>query len=222
MRKMNIVGWALSVPVRSFSVWRSRSIVLLLAVFSLGHASSVFAVDPPQNIRIEGNVILWDEVENAVNYNVYFLEGPVVDTTQSPRYVDTVNFGLEFNLNPTTDGFYTVVTVAVGDNGLEFSDVADGIVVPFSGSNENSTTVTVNNILEIRSVRCDNVVAGGSCQSQCPLAIGVRNIPTGGACRADAGVVLHQRALNDGFACISQNDTSFVEVDVYCLDVSRF
>ena len=222
MRKMNIVGWVLSVHFRSFSDWRRRTIILLLAIFSLGHASSVFAVDPPQNIRIEGNVLQWDEVENAVNYNVYFLEGPVVDTTQSPRYVDTVNFGLEFNLNPASDGFFTVVTVADGDNGLEFSDVAEGIVVPFSGSNENSTTVTVNNLLEIRSVRCDNVVAGGSCQSQCPLAIGVRNIPTGGACRADAGVVLHQSALNDGFACISQNDTSFVEVDVYCLDASRF
>lgn len=221
MRKMNTVSWVLSTSCLNFGDWRQRTIFLLLAVFSLGHASTVFAVEPPQNIRIEGNVLQWDEVEDAVNYNVYFLEGPVVDTTQSPRYVDTVNFGLEFNLNPTSDGFYTVVTVAVGDNGLEFSDVAEGMVLPFTGSSENTTTVTVNNRLEILSVRCDNVVAGGSCQSQCPLAVGVRNIPTGGACRADAGVVLHQRALNDGFACISQNDTSFVEVDVYCLDASR-
>ena len=41
-----------------------------------------------------------------------------------------------------------------------------------------------------------------------------------GACRADAGVVLHQRARSNSFECISQSDTSFVEVDVYCLDTS--
>lgn len=219
MNKKNTVGSALSDHYQSFCRWGRCIIILVLAMFSLGHTSSVFAVDPPQNIRIENNVLLWDEVENAVNYNIYFLDGPVVDNTQTPLYLETVDVGLEFNPNPTTDGFYTVVVVVVGDNGLEFSDVADGVVVPFTGSSENVTTVTINNLHEIRSTRCDNVVAGGSCESRC--SIGDRRVPTGGACRADTGVVLHQRALSDGFECISQNDTSFVEVDVYCLDASN-
>lgn len=214
---MNIVSRLLSVRLWNVCDVRRRTIILLLSVFSLGHIGSVFAVDPPENIRLEDNVLRWDSVENAVNYNVYFLSGPVVDNSVSPLYAATIDSVLEFR--PILDGFYTVVTVAVGDNGLEFSDVADGQTVAFTGSGEGPQIVTINSALEIRTVRCDNVVAGGSCESQCPLASRIN--PTGGACRADAGVVLHQRAGFNGFECISQNDTSFVEVDVYCLVTSN-
>lgn len=196
---------------------RQRTIVLLLATFSLGYTGSVFAVDPPDNIRLEDDVLRWDPVEGAVNYNVYLLSGPVVDNTVTPQYAATVDSVLEFR--PTLDGFYTVVSVAVGNNGLEFSNVADGETVAFTGSGVGPTIVTINSALKIHTVRCDNVVAGGSCESQCSLASRIN--PTGGACRADAGVVLHQRARINGFECISQNDTSFVEVDVYCLVTSN-
>ena len=215
---MNIVCKALSAILGNrilenrFSL-RSRLVILSLAVISLGHAGSVFAVDPPENIRLEDNVLRWDPVENAVNYNIYLLSGPVVDNTVTPLYAATVENPLEFR--PTMEGFYTVVTVALGDTGLEFSNVADGETVAFSGSGEGARIVTINDALEIRTVRCDNVVAGGACESQCPLPSRIN--PTGGACRADTGVVLHQRALINGFECISQSDTSFVEVDVYCL-----
>ena len=208
---MNIVSRLLSVRLGNVCDLRRHTIILLLAVFSLGHIGSVFAVEPPDNIRLEDNVLSWDSVENAVNYNVYFLSGPVVDNSVTPRYAATVDNVLEYR--PIMDGFYTVVTVAVGDNGLEFSDVADGETVAFNGSGEGPQIVTINSALEIRTVRCDNVVAGGSCESQCPFESRIN--PTGGACRADAGVVLHQRARINGFECISQNDTSFVEVDVY-------
>ena len=186
----------------------------MLAVFSLGATGSVFAVDPPENIRLEDGIILWDPVEDAVNYNVYLLTGPVVDNTVTPRYVTTVEDVLEFR--PTVNGFYTIVTVGVGDDGLEFSDVADGVTVALSGLEENPPAVTIGNVLEIRTVRCENVVAGGSCESQCSFSLS-----TGGACRADAGVVLHQRALSSGYECISQNDTSFVEADAYCLSTGN-
>ena len=214
---MNIVCRVLSVYFGDVRDLHRRTIILLLAVLSSGYTGSVFAVDPPENIRLEDNVLRWDPVENAVNYNVYLLSGPVVDTTVTPRYAATVDNVLEFS--PTMEGFYTVVSVVVGDNGLEFSNVADGVTVAFNGSAEGPTIVTINNALEIRTVHCDNVVAGGSCESQCSLASRIN--PTGGACRADVGVVLHQRARINGFECISQSDTSFVEVDVYCLTTSN-
>lgn len=214
---MTLICRMLSALFGDIRLSRQRAIMLSLAVFSLAYTGSVFAVDPPENIRLEDNVLRWDPVANAVNYNVYFLSGPVVDSTVSPLYATTVSDILEFR--PTMDGFYTVVTVALGDNGLEFSDVADGETVAFSGTEQGPTTVTINNALQIRTMRCDNVVAGGSCESQCPLPSRIN--PTGGACRADTGVVLHQRALINGFECISQSDTSFVEADVYCLTTSR-
>lgn len=214
---MTFVCRMLSALFGNLRVLHQRAIILSLAVFSFAYAGSAFAVDPPENIRLEDNVLRWDPVANAVNYNVYFLSGPVVDTTVSPLYAATVSDILEFR--PTMDGFYTVVTVALGDNGLEFSDVADGETVAFSGTGQGPTTVTINNALQIRTMRCENVVAGGSCESQCPLPSRIN--PTGGACRADAGVVLHQRARINGFECISQSDTSFVEADVYCLTTSR-
>jgi len=214
---MNIVRRVVSVYFGNICYLRRRIIILFLAVFTLGHTGSVFAVDPPENIRLEDNVLRWDPVENAVNYNVYFLTGPVVDNSVTPLYAATVDSVLEFR--PTMDGFYTVVTVAVGDSGLEFSNVADGETVAFTGAGMGPVTVSINNALQIRTMRCDNVVAGGSCESQCPLASRIN--PTGGACRADTGVVLHQRARTNGFECISQSDTSFVEADVYCLVTSN-
>ena len=208
---------ALSVYSRQWSILRKRTSALLLCLLTFGVTGNSFAVDAPENIRLEGDVIRWDPVENAVNYNVYFLTRPVVDTRVSPMYVATVDNALEFTL--TLEGFYTVVTVAMGDSGLEFSDVADGATVSFNGSGNVPNVVTINNVLQIRTTRCDNVVAGGSCESQCSFAS--RSNPTGGACRADTGVVLHQRAGTNGFECISQNDTSFVEADVYCLSTGN-
>lgn len=213
---MNIVNRVLSVCLGNVCNLHRRKIVLLLAVFSLGHAGSVFAINPPENIRLEDNVLRWDAVEDAANYNVYYLSGPVVDNSVTPRYVATVGNVREFR--PTTDGFYTIVTVA--NNGLEFSNVADGASVAFDASGDSSPPVSSFRLVEVRSVRCDNVVSGGTCESQCSFA--AISVPTGGACRADAGVVLHQRAQRNGFQCISQNDTSFVEVDVYCLNYNNF
>ena len=213
---MNIVNRVLSVYFRNVCDLRRRAVILLLTVFALGHAGSVLAVDPPENVRLEDNVLRWDPVANAINYNIYLLSGPVVDNSVSPLYVATVDNVLEFS--PTMEGFYTVVAVVAGDMGLEFSNVADSGTVAVTGSFVAPTIVEVNRVLNIRSVRCDNVVAGGTCESQC--AFTARSNPTGGACRADAGVVLHQRALINGFECISQSDTSFVEVDVYCLSTS--
>ena len=197
---------------------RRRITALLFAVLCLGHAGGALAVDPPQNIRLEDGLLRWDPVANAVNYNVYFLSGPVVDVSVTPQYAGTVGDEAREFL-PFMDGFYTVVTVGTGPDGLEYSDVADGETVAVSGMGDGPSTVTVNDALQIRSVRCDDVVAGGACDSQCPLASRIN--PMGGACRADAGVVLHQRALINGFECISQTDTSFVEVDVYCLRTSN-
>lgn len=194
-----------------------RAVILLLAVFSFAYTGSAFAVDAPENIRLEDGVLRWDPVENAVNYNIYLLSGPVVNNSVSPRYAATVENPLEYS--PIFDGFYTVVTVATGDNGLEFSNVADGGTVAFTGVAGGPTIVTVNSVLEIRTMRCDNIVAGGTCASQCAFVS--RSNPTGGACRADTGVVLHQRALINGYECISQQDTSFVETDVYCLSTSN-
>lgn len=208
----------LSVHLGATNGLRRRTIILLLAVFSLGHTGSVFAVDPPQNIRLENNVLRWDATDNGAKYNIYFLSGPVVNNGVTPVYVTTITNVLEFR--PTTDGFYTVVTVVAGNNGSEYSDVADGGTVAFNGAEEETETVSSNTRMEIRSLRCDNVVAGGSCENQCSFTNG--RVPTGGACRADAGVVLHQRARTSGFECIAQNDTSFVEVDVYCLRTSNF
>lgn len=204
-------SWARLTKVRT---WHRRSLLSMLLVLSVGHIGSVHAVDPPENIRSDNGVLLWDAVENALNYNVYFLTGAVVDNTVTPRYVTTVGDIREFR--PIVDGFYTVVANVQGDDGLEFSNVAESGTVSFSGTSE----VALEDIFQLRSARCNNVVAGGSCAVGCPFL--EKQIPTGGACRADAGVVLHQRARQESFACITQNDTSFMEVDVYCLDTTRF
>jgi len=194
------------------------AIALLLMAIGFSLSSAAYAVDPPSNIRIENSLLMWDNVPQSSNiYNIYFIDAPVVDYRVSPRYITTVTGENQFR--PSTPGYYTVVTVAY-NNRQEFSNVADGEIVYFAGAEDRPSSVSRNQFSELKTQRCDNMVAGGSCSVQCSNR--TRRIPTGGACRADAGVVLHQRARQDGYECLSQQDSSFVEVDVYCLDTTNF
>jgi len=180
-------------------------------------APVVNAVDAPGNIRIEDSLLKWDSVPQANSYNIYYIDGPVVDVTVSPRYITTVSGSNAFR--PSTRGYYTVVSV-VFSGGDQFSDVAEGEVVFFAGNEQDPNLISRSEFFELRTLRCSNQVAGSSCAIQC--ANNVRRIPTGGACRADAGVVLHQRARQNGYECLVQQDSSFVEVDVYCLNSQDF
>jgi len=174
-------------------------LALLPALLLSGHA---YAVDPPANIRVEQNLLLWDDVAGSSKYNIYFFNSSA--TGANGDFITTVVGANEFELSMA--GFYTVVTVTPDG---EFSALNAVSRVEFTGSSEPKP------VSEILTQRCENAVAGSTCTAQC--ATSNTYFASGGACRADTGTVIHHRALQTGFECIVQNDTSFVEADVYCL-----
>ncbi len=177
---------------------------LLPALLFSGHAQ---AVEPPANIRLEQNVLMWDAVDSVSKFDIYLLTN--LGPNANGDYVATVVDANEYTLS--SPGIYTVVSAT--DNG-EYSTLDSSGRAVFDVDNNESETVADNPVSEIRTQRCVNAVAGETCTAQCRTQAGYS--ATGGACRADTGTVIHHRALQAAFQCIVQNDTFFVETDIYC------
>lgn len=190
-----------------------------LTLCSVLFSSLSFATDSisaPQNIRIESTTLQWDSVEGATGYNIYILDQSERSDTNRGFYLATVSGLTEYRVS--TLGFYTVVSILdIPNQRVLFSDIWDGQLVYFGGLDSGQELVITRSPgFETRTRRCTNVVAAESCTATCADVL--RKIPSGGACRADSGVVLHQRVRSDGYECITQQDTSFVEADVICLN----
>jgi len=185
------------------NLWPSV-LVLLPALLLSSHAH---AVDPPANIRVEQNVLLWDDVAGASKYNIYFFNSAA--TGANGDFVTTVVGADGFVLSET--GFYTVVTISPAG---EYSALNAASRVEFNAGSSEPIIDGGFPITVINTQRCENAIAGSTCTAQC--ARPVLYSATGGACRGDTGALIHHRARPKGFECIVQNDTAFVEADVYC------
>lgn len=194
------------------------SFILLAIALNMAFSSIALALDPPANIRLDGGRLSWDEVPSAGEYHLYYFDGPIPSATVVGNYV-TVTGGTSWSLDVFNEpfGYYTVVAVRTDERSmpLEFSAVTDGGIVAYLDPTESSASEGSRYSVVVNEQRCNNVVAGESCTATCSAT----TIPTGGACRADAGVSMHQRALQNGYQCLTQQDVSFVEADVYCLSV---
>lgn len=204
---------------RSIRLMFLPSLFIFFAIaLNMVFSSIALALDPPANIRLDGGTLSWDEVPSAGEYHLYYFDGPVPSETVVGNYV-RVTGGTSWSLDVFNEpfGYYTVVAVRTDERSmpLEFSAVTEGELVAYLDPTEHSAPVGSINSIVINEQRCDNVVAGESCTASCP----VTTMATGGACRADAGVSIHQRALQNGYQCVTQQDVSFVEADVYCLSV---
>jgi len=196
----------LNSPVRTVRHQLLGLFVLLPALLLSGHAH---AVDAPGNIRLEQNLLLWDEVAGAAKYDIYLLSSTTLNA--SGTYLTTVVGVSEYELSSA--GIYTVVTVTTDG---EYSTLDSAGRAVFNDGSSQTQPVTVPNlpISVIRRTQCANVVANTSCGVQCPAE--GNYTATGGACRGGAGAVIHQRAQQSNYECLAQNDTSFIEADVYC------
>jgi len=180
-------------------------------------SSPAFAIDPPDNIRMNGGDLTWDAVEGAAEYHIYYFEEPVPSVTNLGKYVRHTG-GTRWPLDSFGDpfGYYTVVSIRWDEQfqPVEVSPFTENALAAYLDPSNNSPVSNGSLSIVVNELRCDNMVAGSVCAATCATPA----IPTGGACRADAGVTLHQRAMVDSYQCLAQQDTSFVEVDVYCLN----
>lgn len=164
----------------------------LIALFVLlsGFAHSATLPDP-ENIRIEGDLIVWDEVPNAIGYNIY----------RNYNYYDTVKGATSFT--PGQYGFYAIVAFdAQGNFGAPDWRDPPGVAGAFEpASNDIAYSVSAHSVIVANT--CRDVGPGESCIASCNTGLlgtlSGQTIPgtkylSGGACstsdiiEADASV----------------------------------
>jgi len=187
--------------------------VVLLALLLTGPAH---AVDAPANVRVEGSVLKWDPVMEAVNYNVYIWYNARLNA-----YLTTVQHATEFQLD--TEGVYAVVA-----NGTDysFSDVNEpGARASFQLSGQNSQagqseTVSAGKYLVLRKNTCTNLLAGDVCTIACDA--NSAQVATGGACYSTDGARVQSTGTHDGYVCETNDNTVELQAQVYCIYSGRF
>lgn len=130
-----------------------KMISLLFTLVALT-CSSVNAAElgSVENVRVEGNQLVWDSLAGATGYNIYY----------DYDYYDTVKGKEQYTLSDS--GVYNVVPFDdAGNFGSQYGDYIDYAADDSAGSQvtENGYTLTVHKT-------CTNVGPGESCLAACP------------------------------------------------------
>ncbi len=197
-----------------------NKLTAVAALFFLGLSSTVNAqsfgnnVPPdfpnPENVRVVGDLLLWDAVENAAGYNIYFTDrterGGLQDTPLT--YIATIMDSTEFSLEFT--GNYSVVSFNQGAT-LFSNQFSPGVRARYEAG------ISVNRSPGVYSVTCGDVEAGGTCTAVCPTVPGTDGlIATGGACSTVDFTPVNAIAEVRSYACMVQTFTEEMRAQVYC------
>jgi len=192
--------------------------LLLLGATSPANAQSFGNNVPPdfpnpENVRVSGDSIVWDAVEGAAGYNIYFTDrterGGLFDTPLT--YIDTVRGATRFPLEFT--GNYSVVSFNQ-DASLFSNQFSPSVRVRY----EAGTSVAPSSP-GVFSVTCGNVGGGESCTASCPSAPGGTGpVATGGACSTSDFVPVNATAEERSYSCAVQTFSGEVRAQVYCYD----
>ena len=164
----------------------------------------------PENVRVAGDLLLWDAVANAAGYNIYFTDstrlGGLRDTplTYIATVEDTTQFPLEFT------GNYSIVSFNQGAT-LFSNQFSPQVRVRYEEG------ITVDLSPGVFSFTCGLVEAGESCTAFCPNAPGGAGlIATGGACSTSDFVPVNATAEDRSYSCAVQTFSNEVRAQVYC------
>jgi len=164
----------------------------------------------PENVRVAGDLLVWDAVENAAGYNIYFTDkterGGLFDTPLT--YIATVKEATEFPLEFT--GNYSVVSFNQ-DASLFSNQFSPGVRVRYESG------IGVSQSPGVYSFVCGNAQAGESCTAICPSAPdGDGLVATGGACSTADFVPVNATAEARSYSCTVQVFSEEVRAQVYC------
>ena len=194
-------------------------IAVAAALLIAGAAAVANDVPPnfpnPTDVRVEGDVLTWDAVAGAGGYNVYFDAGTSPDGADTPlTYIATVKGATELALE--VSGTYSVVSFNA-DASLFSNQFSPGVRVVYDGGLSFASPV------QLLSVTCGNVQAGGDCTAICPggAAGGFSFLATGGACATSDVVEADATAGPSSYTCTVPTFSGEVRAQVYCLDAGR-
>jgi len=159
----------------------------------------------PSNVRIDGDKLLWDPVDEAGGYNIYVNRG----------YLTTVRNRTEFQLQ--IDGLYQVV--AFDESSTRFSRQNDPSVrVTYdAGSSQSEDFALGLSVIKVVGITCRNVGAGETCSASCRLPGEVR-LATGGSCSTSAIVEADASASPFSYSCTVPTFSGEVRASAYCID----
>jgi len=187
------------------------SIRVLCIVFSLFVSSTLLANNfaSPTNVRIEGDKLLWDPVEGAGGYNIYWNLG----------YLTTVKNRTDFKMQ--VDGRYQVV--AFDQSATRFSSqFADNVSVNYAAGSVPTESNSSGGLgMKVVSVTCRNVGPGETCSASC-LVPNSFHAATGGACATSDIVEADASASAFSYSCTVPTFSGEVTAQVYCIDRRAF
>lgn len=177
-------------------------------------AQTAMAQDPTlpdvENLRIEGDMLVWDPLEGATGYNIR-LRG----------YYDTVRDSNSYAL--TEPGTYRVT--AFNDSGEYGSDY--GMQVEYGGNDpDNTVGYSYNYATLIVYQTCRNVEPGGSCTARCPYEYEPENqysqtvyfsYMSGGACSTSDIVEADAWAGHRSYQCTVPTFSGEVVAQAICV-----
>ena len=164
----------------------------------------------PENVRVVGDLLVWDAVEDAAGYNIYFTDrtdrGGLLDTPVT--YIATVKDATQYPLEFI--GNYSVVSFNQGAT-LFSNQFSAQVRARFE---EGLTVIRSPGVF---SVTCGNADASELCTASCPSVPGGANlIATGGACSTSDFVPVNAIAGDSSYSCAVQEFSSEVRAQVYC------
>ena len=191
---------------------RSLPFRTLCALFVLSLSSPLLANDfpVPDDIRIEGERLLWEPVAGAGGYNIYLNNG----------YLTTVRNRTDFRLQ--VDGLYQVVAFDESASRFSRQTGPDTGATYEVGASQSETNALGLSVVKVVSVTCRDVGPGESCTASCRLPDdSVVRVATGGACSTSDIVEADASASPFSYSCAVPTFSGEVRAQAYCIDVER-
>ncbi|MBX2882934.1 MAG: hypothetical protein KTR32_23485 [Granulosicoccus sp.] len=184
------------------------AIMMLSACWTQAHAAELPMV---QNVKLNGDQLTWDAVDNATGYNIYL----------GSSYLTTVKGNRVFTV--TEVGTYWVVAFDDNGNFSPFMFTEDNSPFFESGVDNRPLVNEVSGSSGYFSARCLDLAAGETCTARCPDFVGddigggfFVGASTGGACNSSGTDFVNSRISPDEYSCTVSSFTARVEAQVVC------
>jgi len=197
--------------------------LIMLGAMTSAHAQSSGNNVPsdfpnPGNVRVEGNLLIWDAVPNAAGYNIYSTSSDQAEITDATplTYVTTVVGTTQFPL--TFTGNYSVVSFNQ-DSTLFSNQFATEVQVRFAESETGSAATGIAGSFSsgVFSSTCGSILGAKRCRATCPSDTDeVTYIATGGACAPSEIVPVRATAEPRSYYCEVSEFTAEIKAQVYC------
>lgn len=185
--------------------------ILTLLLATVGSTYAAELLPDVENVRVEGNTLIWDSLAEADGYNVY----------RDYQYLDSVMGSSSYELSQA--GHYDVVAFDdAGNFGTQFEHH-----VQFVPVTDADVSIVMEYYTAIVQKTCGDVMAGDSCIATCPVSleqygsIVYTKYLSGGACSTSGAVNADASVTDRTYKCTANEFAETITAQGVCVIRSR-